>query len=239
MLTFRQQRGRWYPVDDWQRLKAAVRKTMQTGVSYELELRAFRNETPIWVTARGAVARNSKGQIIGLRGTIQDVTERKLAELGLAERNTQLELASRSARVGSYAIDYINGIVKLSPGCASVLGLPETTVEISREDARKLVHPEDLAEAFLKRDAEFVVQFRIIRADDREVRWVEARNLMFYDQAGQPVRLIAVIIDFTERKLAESALAERNLQLAMAGKVGRVGSYAYDVKAEKLQVSEG
>jgi PAS domain S-box-containing protein len=247
MLTFREQRGRWYPVDDWNRLKAAVRNTMQTGDSYELELRAFRDETPIWVTARGAVARNAKGQIIGLRGTIQDVTERKLAELGLAERNTQLELASRTARVGSYSIDYINGIVKLSPGCASVLGLPEATVEISRAAARKLVHPEDLADlldaprnqAFLKKDGEFVVQFRIIRADDGEVRWVEARSLMFYDQAGQPVRLIAVIIDFTERKLAESALAERNLQLAMAGKVGRVGSYAYDVKAEKLQVSEG
>jgi PAS domain S-box-containing protein len=247
MLTFREQRGRWYPVDDWNRLKAAVRNTMQTGDSYELELRAFRDETPIWVTARGAVARNAEGQIIGLRGTIQDVTERKLAELGLAERNTQLELASRTARVGSYSVDYINGIVKLSPGCASVLGLPQATVEISRAAARKLVHPEDLADlldaprnqAFLKKDREFVVQFRIIRADDGEVRWVEARSLMFYDQAGQPVRLIAVIIDFTERKLAESALAERNLQLAMAGKVGRVGSYAYDVKAEKLQVSEG
>jgi hypothetical protein len=36
-----------------------------------------------------------------------------------------------------------------------------------------------------------------------------------------------------------SALAERNLQLALAGNVGRVGSYAYDVSAEKLQVSEG
>jgi hypothetical protein len=43
----------------------------------------------------------------------------------------------------------------------------------------------------------------------------------------------------TERKLAEFALAERNLQLALAGNVGRVGSYASDVSAEKLQVSEG
>src|SRR5262249_23188291 len=130
VLAFRDQRDRWHPVDDWKRLNAAVGKAMQTGVGYELELRAFRNKTPIWVTARGAVARNSKGQIIGLRGTIQDVTERKLAELGLAERNTQLELASRTARVGSYTIDYISGIVKLSPGCAYVLGLPETTIEI-------------------------------------------------------------------------------------------------------------
>jgi PAS domain S-box-containing protein len=109
------------------------------------------------------------------------------------------------------------------------------------------VHPEDLAglldaprkQAFLRKQSEFIVQFRIIRASDGEVRWVEARSLVSYDQDGQPLRLIAVIIDFTELKLAETALAERNLQLAMAGKVGRVGSYAYDVNAAKLQVSEG
>src|SRR4029077_15635770 len=100
-------------------------------------------------------------------------------------------LPRKHAGLGSSSIDYLHGIVKLSPGCASVLGLPEATVEISRAAARKLVHPEDLADrldaprnqAFLKKDGEFVVQFRIIRADDGEVRWVEARSLMFYDQA--------------------------------------------------------
>src|SRR5262245_17756066 len=54
VLTLLDQRGRWHPVDDWERLKDAVQRTMQTGLSYELELRAFRNEVPIWITARGA-----------------------------------------------------------------------------------------------------------------------------------------------------------------------------------------
>src|SRR5215831_9978187 len=83
VLTLRDQRDRWHPVDDWERLKAAIQRTMQTGLGYELELRAFRNEVPIWITARGAAVRNSKGQIVGLRGTVQDITERKQAELAL------------------------------------------------------------------------------------------------------------------------------------------------------------
>ena len=149
-------------------------------------------------------------------------TERKLTEDLLTERNTQLELASRTARVGSYAIDYIKGLVNLSPGCAIVLGLPKSTVEISRADVRKLVHPEDLAElldaprhqAFLKKESEFIVQFRIIRANDGEVRWVEARSLMLYDQVGQPLRLIAVIIDITERKRTEIALQASEAKFA-------------------------
>jgi PAS domain S-box-containing protein len=190
--------------------------------------------------------RNAAGEIIGASTIARDITQRKLAELALAERNTQLELASKTARVGSYAINLLTGLVNLSPGCATILGLPDSAVEVSRENARKLVHPEDLAQldtardqAFFKKQHEFVAQARIIRANDGEVRWVEARSLIFYDQGGQPLRYIAVIIDTTERKLAEQALAERNAQLGLAGRAALVGSYAYDVHKGTMQVSTG
>jgi PAS domain S-box-containing protein len=187
------------------------------------------------------------GSIIGWIACISDITHSKQAERRLAERNTQLELASRMARVGSFVIDYTKGIINLSPGCATVLGLPENTVEIPCDESRKLVHPEDLAElldaqrdhTFLKKEREFVVQFRIIRANDGEVRWVEVRSLVFYDQDDQPSRLIGVIIDLTERRLAEQTLTERNAQLALAGRAALVGSFAYDVDKGVMQISEG
>ena len=244
--SYREQRGRWYPVDDWKWLKAAIQSTMQTGVSYELELQALRNGTPIWITARGAVVRNSTDQIVGLRGTVQEITDRKLAELALAERNTQLELASKTARVGSFSVDLSTGVVKLTSGCTTIFGLPEGTTEISRDDGRKLVHREDLPllavrhdHALLAQQREVIAQFRIVRADDGEVRWIEARNLIFYDLRGKPAHLIGVSIDFTERKIAEEMLAERNLQLEVAGKVGLVGSYAFDTQTERIQISPG
>jgi PAS domain S-box-containing protein len=202
--------------------------------------------TPVEVSITVSPIRNEQGMVVGASKIARDITERKLAELALAERNTQLELASKTARVGSFAIDLPTGLVNLSPGCATILGLPDSTVEISRENARKLVHPEDLAQldtardqAFFKKQREFVAQFRIIRADDGEVSWIEARSLIFYDQGGQPLRYIAVIIDTTERKLAEQALTERNEQLALAGRAALVGSYAYDVHKGTMQVSKG
>src|SRR5262249_10284231 len=162
--TYRDQRGRWYPVDEWKRLKAAMQRTMRTGIAYEGELQAFRNGAPIWIAARGAVGRNSTDQIVGLRGTVQEITERKLAELALTERNTQLELASKAARVGSYTIQFTTGLINLSPGCATILGLPESTFVIPRDTTRKLVHPEDLAQF----DA-FVIR-RIVRSNMNSLR---------------------------------------------------------------------
>ena len=135
--AYREQRGRWYPVDDWKRLKAAIQSTMQTGVSYELELRAFRNGTPIWITARGAVVRNFQNRIVGLRGTAQEITERKQAELALAERNLQLALAGKAGLVGSYSYDVETGMMQISEGYATLHGLPEGTAQQTFSQWRK------------------------------------------------------------------------------------------------------
>src|SRR5215468_4913213 len=199
-----------------------------------------------WIETRSFIEYDQAGHAKHLVGVNIDITERKSSERALAERNTQLELASKTARVGTFVMEFHTGLVKLSPGCASIFGLPESTSEISREYGLNLVHPEDLPrlelqrdQAFLKQQREFVAQYRIRRVNDGEVRWMEVRGLTFYGRDRQPSRAIAVIIDFTERKLAEEMLAERNLQLEVAGRVGLVGSYAYDAQTERLQISPG
>jgi PAS domain S-box-containing protein len=192
--------------------------------------RLRKDGTLVSVSLSISPVRNGRGAVIGASTIVRDITER------LAQRNTQLELASKAGRVGSFVIDYSTGHVNLSPGCAVLLGLPESIVKMSRDSIRKRVFPEDLAQfdalrdhAFLKKQREIFAQFRIIRADDGEVRWIEARSLIHYDQSGQPQRLMAAIIDFTERKMAADMLAERSLQLELAGKSGLVGTYAYDI----------
>ena len=51
-----------------------------------------------WVTARGEAQRDSTGHIAGLRGTVQDITERKLAEEALSSVNGRLIEAQESER---------------------------------------------------------------------------------------------------------------------------------------------
>jgi PAS domain S-box-containing protein/putative nucleotidyltransferase with HDIG domain len=71
-----------YTLESATRLDAAVKKALKTGESYELDLEQARSDGPSkWITARGEVKRDSSGRITGLRGTAQDITERKQAEL--------------------------------------------------------------------------------------------------------------------------------------------------------------
>jgi PAS domain S-box-containing protein len=213
--------------------------------SYCIEERYVRKDGGIvWASLTVGCVRKADGGIRYFVSVIQDITDRKRAEARLAERNAQLDLAGNIARIGSFTYDHPTKKLQLSPGCAAIYGLPEGTREISREDWRARVHPDDLLRldtvtrrATTNGERECILEFRIFRHG--QVRWIESRILISYNEAGKPVRTIGAEIDVTERKQAELALAERNMQFALAGKAALVGSYAYDVDTDTMQIDEG
>jgi PAS domain S-box-containing protein len=213
--------------------------------SYCIEKRYLRKDGGVlWASLAVGCVRKADGGVDYFVSVIQDITDRKHAESRLAERKAQLDLAGKIARIGSFAYDQHTKKAQLSPGCAAIYGLPEGTLEISREDWRARVHPDDLPSldavvrrAFANGARECVLEFRIFRGG--QVRWIESRVLISYNEAGRPVRRIGAQIDVTERKQAEQALGERNIQLALAAKAGLVGTYAYDADTEIMQISDG
>jgi PAS domain S-box-containing protein len=67
-------------------IKKTILKSIDTGESFELDLELPGRDVPVkWVTVRGNVITIESGKFIGLRGTMQDVTERKKAEEQLRE----------------------------------------------------------------------------------------------------------------------------------------------------------
>ena len=71
-------------------MNQAALQALRSGVRYELDVEALRGSTPIWVTMRGEAVRNAKGAVVGLRGTIQDITSRKRVEEELRAVNEEL-----------------------------------------------------------------------------------------------------------------------------------------------------
>jgi PAS domain S-box-containing protein len=186
---------------------------VSTGTTYRLEFR-LNADRLCWVTAEGSVERDPDGRPLRVRGITRDITRRKRMELALAEREAQLALAGKAARVGSFAIDIATGRVHNSPGYAVIHGLAEGTDEFPREQWRARVHPDDLpqldtlrSQAFAEQRREHNTEYRIYGSDGGE-RWIESRGLVSYDGAGHPIRTVGVNIDITERKRAQAALEE-------------------------------
>ena len=94
-----QEHGQLYTRESWDRLQGAVETALLTGTPYELVLEMARADgTHRWLMARGEAQRDSAGHAAGLRGTVQDITERKVAEEALSSVNGRLIEAQESER---------------------------------------------------------------------------------------------------------------------------------------------
>jgi PAS domain S-box-containing protein len=163
----------------------------------------------VYINPNPTPLRDAAGAVTGVVNMTLDISERKEAELALAERDLQLALAGKAARVGSFAYDTSTELIQISQGYAVLHGLAEGTTEIPRSRWRAGVHPEDLARLDQHRDRiweeqrrESNVEYRIVHADG-ETRWIEARSFTSYDHNGRAQRVVGVNIDITERKRAE------------------------------------
>ena len=110
---FKAQDGSLYPHEEWQRINRAAEETMRTEVGCELDVQALRKGEPIWVTIRSEVVRDAHGTVVGLRGTVQEITDRKRAEEAAQKHSEQLrQLAEIATRLNAAAdVASITGIV--------------------------------------------------------------------------------------------------------------------------------
>ena len=231
--------------EDIEAVEAQRDAAVRCHETFDIEFRIVRPDGQVrWSSAvGGAIYDEATGEPIRILGNLTDITDRKLAAQALVERNAQLALAGRAARVGSYAYDIDGEIMQISEGYAAIHGFPEGTKEIARSQCLASVHPQDVerpnlarSKAFRDRRSEYSVEYRIIRPGG-EVRWIETRCFISYDSEGRAQRVLGVSIDNTDRKEAEDRLAERNAQFDLAQNAARVGTYTYDNISRTMQLS--
>ena len=65
-------------------LTEVVKRALESGAPYIIDLERSSISCQVrWVLARGEVVRDNGGKVVGLRGTVQDITDRKVAEEAL------------------------------------------------------------------------------------------------------------------------------------------------------------
>ena len=144
------------------------------------------------------------------------------------ESGELLALAEEAGDLGVFEWQVREGTVRTSPKLVSIYGLTdfdgryETWLKsIYREDLPRLLNATETA--FASRSRDLHVEFRIVRQSDGQLRWIEARRIVFYDPQG-PIRVVGVSVDVTDRKRAivelrnfaeslEEAVKERTREL--------------------------
>ena len=216
---FREQ-ARLFTAESWDRLQRAVQEAVQAGTSYELDAElAGPKGTTQWITTRGEPVRDASGQIVGLRGTIQYITERKRVEVALRESEQRFRLAVRAGRMYAFDWDVATDVIVRSVESVHILHWTNPERDTGREFHAR-IHPDDRAlyaamEAKLTpENPTYQISFRTLRPDGTAT-WLEDTGRASFDTHGKMVRVIGMVADITERKRAEQALRESEDRLRL------------------------
>ena len=153
---------------------------------------------------------NLKGRNYSL-SIFHDITERKLVEEALKDREERLRLAMSSAEMGTWRWNAVTDQDTLDANFNRLLGLKAEESTQPADDFVQLIHPEDraavkqeLKRSIRERDV-YLAEFRIVHPDGTE-HWLRDRGLPFYDKQGRISYVTGAVIDITESKKTADTL---------------------------------
>jgi len=163
---------------------------------------------------------NAAGEITGFLGIATDITARREMEQALRTSERRLNHAISATSDSVWEWDFQTNETYFSPRWYEMLGYADGALPMNLTTWAELCHPDDLprmTELFdhmQKSGAgeNFEVEYRL-RARDGSWRWILAHGRVAAgDERGQPRLATGTNTDITERKRAEAALKERELQ---------------------------
>jgi len=189
-----------------------LRQALETKQSVDFEYDLMIGDQPMWFYATISPMTDDQTLMVA-----RDITDRKQAEEALRESERRLIAAQHMAHVGYWERDFDANRVSLSDEACRIFGISEHGLSLGLDQWHPrwvaLIHPEDqprlikLLGDVLAGTRPYDVEYRIIRPDG-EIRYIYSQAEVRRDASGNPLNMLGMMQDITERKNAELALRE-------------------------------
>jgi PAS domain S-box-containing protein len=168
------------------------------------------------------------------------IDETRHAEKLARESEERMAIAAISADVCLWHIDYYSKRFWVTDHGRDILGFRPGEI-ISRHAVMSTIHPDDRQQAVETMRAAAVekrladCEFRIVRPDNGEIRWIRCRARAHGDYRGALAEISGTFADITERRSAETELAQQRSELAHLMRVSMLGELSAGIAHELTQ----
>ncbi|MBL6456216.1 PAS domain S-box protein [Belnapia sp. T6] len=175
------------------------------------------------------------GEPRSIVSTRTDLSALRQAERALRRSEARLRRAQEASGAVAFELTE-DGTVLADPALAALFGLP-SNLELTRPLLAARVHPDDrrAAEAAYRQlgrqGGAFSIETRVVRPDGTE-RWLLVRGEGVAPPGGgrAPRLVTGIVLDVTQRRAAEAALAESGERLRLAQEAAGFGIYDHDFR---------
>jgi PAS domain S-box-containing protein len=212
----------------------ALRREITERERAEEALRTAKNQLELRVEERTAELRETNENLLA------EIAQRVKTEQELRRSEEQLRLAQNASGSGAWDWNPRTDLATWSEQHSLIFGLEPGDSNHTWSRFLDLVHPEDRTRiqstvlAALRPDGELETEYRIQRPDG-EIRWVISKGRTYCDATGEPIRMIGLTQDITERKRLEQALLQTQTEVAHLSRVLTMGELTSSIAHEVNQ----
>ena len=197
--------------DDLAAYLRTLRGSLDRGEPFETEYRLRRADGAWrWVLERAVPLAEDggvDGAFGGLVGSAIDITDRHEADEVVRRSREDRAAAMAAGRMGTFDLDLASGAISRDGNLEELYGIGRGEAASMAEWA-ELIHPDD-REAVLAQVRRASVEGGTYRLEHRHlhpdgrIRWLERRGEAYVDDGGRVAGVRGIVIDVTERKVAE------------------------------------